>query len=95
MLQGSVRKEGDRLRITAQLVTTADGYHVWTETSDRSSQERLPVQAEVSRTIANAVAAQRVRVAMLASAGSPAAKEARDLSPAGLAQPQILPATIS
>ncbi|MEE9288530.1 MAG: tetratricopeptide repeat protein [Bacteroidota bacterium] len=53
VLEGSVRKAGDKVRITAQLVNTADGYHVWSEVFDRRLQDIFEVQDEISRKIAN------------------------------------------
>jgi len=52
VLEGSVRREGDRARITAQLIHVADGYHVWAETYERSLGDALLVQREISREIA-------------------------------------------
>ncbi len=53
LLEGSVRKSGNRVRITAQLINTADGYHLWSETYDRSLEDIFDVQDEISRKIAN------------------------------------------
>jgi eukaryotic-like serine/threonine-protein kinase len=51
VLEGSVRRAGNRLRITAQLVNTADGYYVWSETYDRGIADVFAVQDELSRAI--------------------------------------------
>jgi len=51
VLEGSVRKAGNRLRITAQLVNTADGYHLWGERFDREMSDVFAVQDEISRAI--------------------------------------------
>jgi serine/threonine protein kinase/Flp pilus assembly protein TadD len=51
VLEGSVRRAGDRLRITAQLVNSADGYYVWSETFDRGMADVFAVQDELSRAI--------------------------------------------
>ena len=53
VLEGSVRKSGNRLRITAQLINVADGYHLWSERYDRELQDIFEVQDEISKTIAN------------------------------------------
>lgn len=53
VLEGSVRKAGDKVRITAQLINTADGYHVWSEVFDRRLQDIFEVQDEISRKITN------------------------------------------
>ncbi len=48
VLEGSVRTDGKRIRITAQLVNVADGYHLWSETYDRPLADILSVQNEVA-----------------------------------------------
>ena len=60
VLEGSVQRSGDRLRITAQLSSVADGYHVWSERYDRRLADVFAVQDEISRAI---VSALEVRVA--------------------------------
>ena len=53
MLEGSVRKDGNRLRVTAQLNSVADGYHLWSETYERELKDVFAVQDEISRAIVN------------------------------------------
>ncbi|MEO5978170.1 MAG: adenylate/guanylate cyclase domain-containing protein, partial [Chryseolinea sp.] len=53
VLEGSVRKSGNRVRITAQLINAMDGYHVWSETYDRNLTDIFEVQDEISGIIAN------------------------------------------
>lgn len=53
VLEGSVRKSGLKVRITAQLINSADGYHLWSETYDRSLEDIFAVQDEIAREIAN------------------------------------------
>jgi serine/threonine protein kinase/tetratricopeptide (TPR) repeat protein len=53
VLQGSVRKSGKRLRIMAQLINVADGYHLWSERYDRELQDIFEVQDEIAKTIAD------------------------------------------
>jgi len=48
VLEGSVRKVGDRLRITAQLINVADGYHLWSERFDRAMKDVFDIQDEVT-----------------------------------------------
>ena len=60
VLEGSVRKAGHQVRITAQLIKTEDGFHLWSETFDRSLEDIFAVQDQ----IAEAVAAQ-LRLALL------------------------------
>jgi non-specific serine/threonine protein kinase len=55
VLEGSVRKAGDRLRITAQLVQVDDGFRLWTETYDRTMDDVFAVQDEIARSIAAAL----------------------------------------
>jgi TolB-like protein len=55
VLEGSVRKTGGRLRITAQLIGVADGYHLWSESYDRDLSDVFEVQKEISRSIARAL----------------------------------------
>jgi len=52
VLEGSVRKAGNRLRISAQLVDTGDGFQLWSETYERDLQDVFAVQDEIARTIA-------------------------------------------
>ena len=53
ILEGSVRKAGNRVRITAQLVSTVDGYHFFSETYDRMLEDIFEVQDEIASTITN------------------------------------------
>jgi serine/threonine protein kinase len=52
VLEGSVRKSGDRIRIVAQLISASDGYHIWSERYDRELRDIFEVQDEIARTIA-------------------------------------------
>jgi len=51
VLEGSVRKAGDRLRITVQLVNVADGYQIWCERYDRKIDDVFVVEDEIARSI--------------------------------------------
>ena len=53
VLEGSVRSSGERLRVTAQLVNASDGYHLWSETYDRSMVDLFAIQEELSGAIVN------------------------------------------
>jgi len=55
VLEGSVRRSGDRLRITAQLINVADGYHLWSERYDRELEDIFDVQEEISLAIVGAL----------------------------------------
>ncbi|UCD58029.1 MAG: protein kinase, partial [Candidatus Hydrogenedentota bacterium] len=51
VLEGSVRKAGNRVRITAQLVNVVDGYHIWSERYDRELDDVFAIQDEITTTI--------------------------------------------
>jgi TolB-like protein/cytochrome c-type biogenesis protein CcmH/NrfG len=51
VLEGSVRKSGQRLRITAQLINVQDGYHIWSGQFDREMKDIFDIQEEISLTI--------------------------------------------
>ncbi len=51
VLEGSVRRSGNRLRVSAQLINVADGYHLWSETYDRQLADVFEVQDDLSRSI--------------------------------------------
>jgi len=55
VLEGSVRKSGDKLRITAQLVNTSDGYHLWSRQYDRQLKDIFEIQEEIANSIASAL----------------------------------------
>ena len=58
LLEGSVRREGDRVRITAQLVETSSETHLWTDVYERHLTDCLSVQAEVAARIAQSLAVE-------------------------------------
>ena len=51
LLEGSVRKAGDRVRISVQLVKVADGYHLWSETFDRTLDDIFAVQDDIAQAV--------------------------------------------
>ena len=55
VLEGSVRKSGDRVRITAQLIRAADSSHLWSETYDRTLQDVFAIQDEISGEVVDAL----------------------------------------
>ena len=55
VLEGSVRKAGTRLRVTAQLVNVADGYHLWSERYDREMSDVFAIQDEIAENIVRAL----------------------------------------
>ena len=72
VLEGSVRRAGNRLRISAQLVKVADGYHLWSERYDREMPDVFAIQDEIAKAIAN-----RLRVT-LGEDGAPLVTPATD-----------------
>ncbi len=83
VLEGSVRKSGDRIRITTQLINAADGYHLWSETYDRKITDVFAVQDEIAAAVVGAL-----KLKLLAPPGSRARRtesvEAHDLYLRGL-----------
>ena len=55
VLEGSVRKSGDQIRITAQLIKAADGYHLWSETWDRTLVDVFAIQDEIASAVVDAL----------------------------------------
>jgi eukaryotic-like serine/threonine-protein kinase len=55
ILEGSVRKAGNRIRVTAQLITAADGSHLWSQRYDREMEDVFAVQDEIAAAIAEAL----------------------------------------
>ncbi len=53
ILEGSIKKEGNRLRITVQLINVADSFHVWSETFDRELTRVFSIQDEIALTVAD------------------------------------------
>ncbi len=66
VLEGSVRQAGQRLRITAQLIDVASGYHLWSERYDREMEDVFAVQDEIARSIA-----QKLEPRLVGSRGGP------------------------
>src|SRR5437762_4412314 len=55
VLEGSVRKAGNRLRVTAQLINVADGYHLWSERYDRQLEDVFEIQDQIAENIVRAL----------------------------------------
>jgi serine/threonine-protein kinase len=68
VLEGSVRKSGDRVRITAQLVDVSDGTHIWSQTYDRTMTDIFAVQDDVAAAVIDAL---RIHVGTTISRGRP------------------------
>src|SRR5215471_14254951 len=58
ILRGSIRCLGDRLRITAQLIESASGYYLWSETWDRSASDVYAIEEEIAQAIVNTLRVQ-------------------------------------
>ncbi len=70
VLEGSVRKAGDRVRITAQLIDAKTGFHLWSETYDRDLKDIFAVQDEISKAIVDAL-----RIELAGGENAPLAKQ--------------------
>jgi serine/threonine protein kinase/tetratricopeptide (TPR) repeat protein len=55
VVEGSVRKIGNRIRITAELISVENGYHLWSETYDRQLEDVFAIQDEIARAIVDAL----------------------------------------
>ena len=55
IVEGSVRRSGERLRVTAQLIRAADGFHLWSENYDSSEEDTIAVQEDIAQKIALAL----------------------------------------
>jgi len=55
ILEGSVRKVGNQVRITAQLIKVADGFHLWSDTYDRDLTDIFAIQEEIAKAVAKAL----------------------------------------
>lgn len=71
VLEGSVRRTGDQARITAQLINVEDGFHLWSETYDRSLENIFEVQDEIAGAIVDAL-----QLPLMGAASAPVAANA-------------------
>lgn len=55
VVEGSVRRAGDQLRITAQLIRASDGFHLWSQSYDRRTQDTFAVQSDIAEKVASAL----------------------------------------
>ena len=69
VLEGSVRKAGNRMRISVQLVKVADGYHLWSETYDRTLEDIFAVQDDIAQSVVKELRAKLLGEAADAKAG--------------------------
>ena len=80
LIEGSVRKQGDRVRIVAELISAVDGRSLWSETYDRELKDVFAVQAEIAKSVAEQMKVkllgETVRSAAVSSSANPAALNA-------------------
>src|SRR6059036_956018 len=81
VLEGSLRREGNRIRITAQLINARDGFHLWSETYERELKDVFAVQDEITRSIVDAL---KIKLAVAPPVRTPKNTEAYDLYLKGL-----------
>lgn len=75
VLEGSVRKAGNRVRITAQLVETRNGYHLWSETFDRELDDIFVIQEEIAAQVAEALHVTLLGASAVVESSDPEAYE--------------------
>ena len=73
VLEGSVRKAGNRLRVNAQLINAEDGYHLWSERYDRDLDDVFAVQDDIARSVV-----EKLRVKLLGAADALLVKPSTD-----------------
>src|SRR5881275_3109746 len=81
VLEGSLRRDGNRVRITAQLINARNGFHIWSETFEREVQGVFAVQDEITRSIVDAL---KIKLAVAPPVRTPGSTEAYDLYLKGL-----------
>ncbi len=57
-VEGSVRKDGDRVRVTTQLVSVSDGFHLWSETYDYTLEDVFAVQDQIAQAVVSVLKVQ-------------------------------------
>ena len=86
VLEGSVRKQGDKVRITAQLIDASNGFHLWSQTYDRDLKDIFAIQDEIAKAIGEQL---KVKMTGISKPGEPASGtknlEAYDLYLRGMA----------
>jgi TolB-like protein/Tfp pilus assembly protein PilF len=70
VLEGSVRRSGNQVRITAQLINVEDGFHLWSDTFDRRFDDIFVIQAEIARSIVEALELELVGATAVAMPGA-------------------------
>jgi TolB-like protein len=78
ILEGSVRRSGNQIRVTAQLIKANDGFHLWSETYDRPDGDTFVIQDEISSNVARALQAE-ILGSIIPAATETGSVEARNL----------------
>ena len=73
VLEGSVRKAGNRLRVTTQLINVSNGYHLWSERFDRDMDDVFEVQDQITQSVV-----EKLKVKLLEGADTPLVKRPTD-----------------
>jgi TolB-like protein len=81
VLEGSLRREGNHIRVSAQLVNARDGFHIWSDTFERELQGVFAVQDEITHSIVDAL---KIKLAVALPARAQQNTEAYDLYLQGL-----------
>src|SRR5207245_3195194 len=81
VVEGSLRREGNRIRVTAELINARSGFHLWTETYDRKLEGMFALQDEITRAIVDAL---KIKLAVSLPAHEQHNTEAYELSLQGL-----------
>ena len=98
VLEGSVRRSGNRIRVTAQLINAEDGYHLWSERYDRELTDVFAIQDDIAQAIAGALQLKLISNPARHTPAFPAYEALlkggimRTYSPGGAAGPRILQA---
>src|SRR5437879_10493922 len=66
VLEGSLRRDGNRIRVTAELINARSGFHLWTETYNRELEDVFALQDEITRSIVDAI---KIKLAVSLPAG--------------------------
>src|SRR5262249_4497214 len=79
LVEGSVRRSGDHIRVTAQLIDSRNGTHRWSETYDRSAGDAVEVQDEIAASLVRALQLELVPAGLVESRSSMSRGEPYDL----------------
>ena len=91
VLEGSVRKAGNRMRISVQLVKVADGYHLWSESYDRTLEDIFAVQDDIAQSVVKELRSTLLGETLDAKAGSEATAQVAAAVKGRSSDPEALP----